>query len=99
MLHGADSDRLALQQTLQSSFARGRQQDMGINKTPDLGDYGLRPGKAPSEAAKKLLEAAGSKFASAGTLETAGKSAGGLSIRKDKKPASPQKQVSPPPGH
>lgn len=89
----AEKDRQALQQTLQSTFAKGRNQDMGIGGSKEAGSYGLRPGKPPSEAAKKILEAAGNKFASAGKLELAESSAGGLVMKKDKKPASPPKTV------
>ena len=59
----------------------------------ESGSYGLRPGKAPNDAAQKILEAAGSKFASAGKFELAEQSAGGLSVKKEKKPDSPPKAV------
>ena len=89
----ADNDRQALQQTLQSTFARGKKQDMGLSGGADLTTYGLRAGKAPTAAAKKILEAAGSKFASAGAFEVAEQSAGGLSVRKEKLPTAPPKEV------
>lgn len=68
---------------------------MGLSSQADPGQqYGLRPGKAPPTEAQKILEAAASKFASAGTLE-AGPSAGGLSVRSDKPSDTLPKEVLP----
>lgn len=73
---------------------------MGLSGGADSTTYGLRPGKAPTAAAQaptaaaqKILDAAASKFASAGTFEVAEQSAGGLSVRKEKKLPTPAKEV------
>ena len=71
---------------------------MGLSGGADLTTYGLRAGKAPPAAAQKILEAAASKFASAGTFEVAGQSAGGLSVRKEKPAIAPPKEVCCSPG-
>lgn len=89
----AASDRQALQQTLQSTFARGRKQDMGVEGAADPNSYGLRPGKGPNAAAQKILDAAASRFASAGTFEVTEQSAGGLSVKKENQAAPIPKAV------
>lgn len=57
---------------------------MGAGKQAEGGLWGLRPGKPQSEAAQKILAAASNKFASAGKLDVADSSAGGLSVKKEK---------------
>ena len=93
----ADGDRQALQETLQSTFARGRRQDMGYAGAADSSTHGLRLGSAAAAAAaanpaaQQLLQAAASKFASSGTFEGGEQQPGGLA--KPAPPPQPPPQV------
>ena len=101
-----EADKQALQEAMKATFVRGRKQDLELTH-PDIKDYGLRPGKASSEAvrnplsagplpkaAEDFLKTGENRFAAQSSILEPEAKAGGLSMPKQTtQPPAPE--VSP----